>query len=221
MPDAVEHDAHHRAQHRAHYAEQHELYKQQGVHGLRNTSDGKRRGLPAQPKRELMRDHRRQHARKQRRVVHHAHADDLHCKHARRERRAEQGCKARRHAAHGDRARVAVVQPHPVADVARDRTAELQGRALAAGRAAHRCVSTEVTKMLGASRSRTGWFSRTEVRIKLVPRSSGISAFLYQNAMKTPTTGSKYSSQSCVSRFSPAIRAHGGTPRRPRRPLRR
>ena len=68
----------------------------------------------------------------------------------------------------------------------------------------HRCVSTEVTKMLGASRSRTGWFSRTEVRIKLVPRSSGISAFLYQNAMNTPTTGSRYSSQPCASRISPA-----------------
>ena len=58
--------------------------------------------------------------------------------------------------------------------------------------------------MLGASRSRTGWFSRTEVRMKFVPRSSGISAFLYQNAMNTPAAGSRYSSQSCACCISPA-----------------
>ena len=81
-------------------------------------------------------NHRRQHAGEQRRVIHHAHADDLHRKYARRERRAEQGCEARRHAAHGDCAGIAVIQPHPVADVARDRAAELQRRAFAARRAA-------------------------------------------------------------------------------------
>ena len=58
--------------------------------------------------------------------------------------------------------------------------------------------------MLGASRRRTGWFSRTDVKMKFVPRSSGISLFLYQNAMNTPASGRRYSSQSCCSRILPA-----------------
>ena len=55
----------------------------------------------------------------------------------------------------------------------------------------HRWVSTEVRKILGASRSRTGWSSRTEVKMKLVPRASGISILRYQSAIPTPASGSR------------------------------
>ena len=68
----------------------------------------------------------------------------------------------------------------------------------------HRWVSTEVIKMLGASRSRTGWSRRTEVRMKFVPRSSGISILLYQNAINRPASGRKYSVHVCTVRISVA-----------------
>ena len=83
-----------------------------------------------------MRDHARKDGRKQRRVVHHAHADNLHCEHARRKRCAEQRRKARCHTAHGDRAGILVVQVHQMSDIARNRTAELQRRTFSSGRAA-------------------------------------------------------------------------------------
>ena len=83
-----------------------------------------------------MRDHAREDGRKQRRVVHYAHTDNLHCEHARRQRRAEQRRKAGRHAAHGNGAGILVVKVHQVADIARNSAAELQSRALTARRAA-------------------------------------------------------------------------------------
>ena len=136
MADVMEHDAHERRKTGARRAEQQQLRDQQRIRLLRNAGNGKRRCLAAEENRKPLCNDRREHARQQRRVIHHAHAHDLHREHARRERCAEQRRKACRHAAHGDRARILIVQMHEVADVARDRAAELNGRALAAGRAA-------------------------------------------------------------------------------------
>ena len=144
MTDFMEDDAHERTQSGADHAERHQLYNEQHIRIFRHTGERKRGRAAAKLQRYLMRDHARKDGRKQRRVVHHAHADNLHCEHARRKRCAEQRRKARCHAAHGDRAGILVVQVHQMSDIARNRTAELQRRTFSSGRAAaqvgqHRC----------------------------------------------------------------------------------
>ena len=136
MADLMEHDAHERTQSGADHAERHQLYNEQHIRIFRHTGERKCGRAAAKLQRYLMRDHAREDGRKQRRVVHHAHADHLHCEHARRKRCAEQRRKARRHAAHGDRAGILVVQVHQMSDIARNRTAELQRRTFSSGRAA-------------------------------------------------------------------------------------
>ena len=136
MADFMEDDAHERTQSGADHAERHQLYNEQHICISRHTGERKRGRAAAKLQRYLMRDHARKDGRKQRRVVHHAHADNLHCEHARRKRRAEQRRKARCHAAHGDCAGILVVQVHQMSDIARNSAAELQSRALTARRAA-------------------------------------------------------------------------------------
>ena len=136
MTDFMEDDAHERTQSGADHAERHQLYNEQHIRIFRHTGERKRSRAAAKLQRYLMRDHAREDGRKQRRVVHHAHADNLHCEHARRKRCAEQRRKARRHAAHGNRAGILVVQVHQMSDIARNRTAELQRRTFSSGRAA-------------------------------------------------------------------------------------
>ena len=136
MADLMEHDAHERTQSGADHAERHQLYNEQHIRIFRHTGECKCSRAAAKLQRYLMRDHAREDGRKQRRVVHHAHADHLHCEHARRKRCAEQCRKARRHTAHGNRAGILVVQVHQMSDIARNRTAELQRRTFSSGRAA-------------------------------------------------------------------------------------